>query len=104
MSTMTLRTDPYEIEQGSNSTLPWDIEFSAHLGGGESLSTPSATLEDLRDGTFPSGKVQSATVVGTKVRVTLTALTRGATYRLVTKATITADKTPTTETLVRVPH
>jgi hypothetical protein len=103
-STQTLRTEPYTIQQGSGSTLPWDIDMTAHLGVGESVSAPAAALEDLRTGAAYAGGVLSAVAQSsTTVRVTLQALVRGARYRLVVRFTAAAGKTPATETLVEVP-
>lgn len=103
-STQTLTTEPDTIQQGSGSTLPWDIDMSAHLGLGESVSAPTATLEDLGTQASYAGGVLSATVLSsTVVRVTLQALVRGTRYRLVVRFTAAAGKTPATETYVEVP-
>ena len=99
----TLFTDADTIPMASSSTMPWDIDFSQHLAGGESVSSPTATLEDLGSGaSFPSGisavSVQSSTVV----RVVLTNMTKGSRYKLVTRCVVSATKTPAVVTVVEV--
>lgn len=104
MSSTTLATDPDTIENGSSSTLPWDIDFSAHLENGEAVSAPTATLEDLTTATTYAGGVASATATSsTIVRVVLQSLVKGHRYRLVTRCTVSATKTPGVYTIVEVP-
>jgi hypothetical protein len=104
VATLLLTTDPDTIQQGSASTMPWDIEFAAHLAGGETVSAPTATLEDLADASSYAAGIQGVTAPSaTVVRVTLQNLARGHRYRLVTRCVVSATKTPATVTLVEVP-
>lgn len=105
---MAITTDPASIQQGSTATYSWDVDFSSQLSGAETLSSPSCTLEriagpaSLTMGTFLS-PAPTCSVVGSAVRVTLTGLEKGYTYRMVTKATVAIDKIPTAATTVTVP-
>lgn len=104
MSSLTLITNPDKVQQASGSTMPWDIEFAAHVAGGESISAPTATLTDLTTQTAHAGGILSvATTSSTVVRVTLQNLTYGHRYRLVTRGTVSASKTPAVYTNVEVP-
>lgn len=98
-----LSTTPASIQQASTETLSWPVDMTQYLGTGEAVSSPSATLTRLSDGTAYTGGVGSVTAASSVVTVPLTALEAGQRYRLVVTFTAAAGKVKSTETLVWCP-
>jgi hypothetical protein len=78
-------TVPPALDVATPETLPLAFDVSALLDGGDTVTSPAATLTDLMTGAVTT---PAATASGTDVLVSVTGLASGHAYRLV--ATFTA--------------
>jgi hypothetical protein len=74
---------PATVEQGSGETLPWRFDLAPLLGAGETPTTPTARLTNLRTGAdYAAGLDGAATLTGLYLTQSVTDLVAGSTYRL----------------------
>lgn len=101
---MSVLTDPPSTEMLSVETLSLGIDFAAQLEVGESLSSATASLQDKTTGSaYASGLSGSASISGTTVAQTVTALVPGHDYLLTLGATVSATKIIAARLTVRCP-
>ena len=78
-----LHANPDTYPMSSRETLPIQFDMGPLLADGETPSAPAATLTRLDTGAaYPGGLSGSPTFTGNYVAPTVTALTKGVTYRL----------------------
>jgi hypothetical protein len=78
-----VHTKPASVEQGPNETLPWRFDLAPLLGAGETASTPSARLTNLRTGAdYAAGLDGAPSLDGIYLTQSVTDLVSGTTYRL----------------------
>jgi hypothetical protein len=76
------------FQAGSTETLPLAVDISARLGSGETPTSPASELRDITTGTmYPAGLSGSASVNGSNILQSVTALQKGHRYLLVVSFT-----------------
>jgi hypothetical protein len=91
--------------QLTTETRPWAIELAAEMDVGDSISSVTATLVDLIDGSsFPTGLSGSASAAGTVVTQSVTGLVANHNYRLVLTAAMGGAKTTATVLYLKCPY
>lgn len=104
MSLNDFSTDPASRDIATTEYMPGVWDYAALLSGGESLSSPTVTVTDVRTGSAVAAALQgSAAVAGNTVTQTIkgSALTPGRQYRVLVTATITpTQKVLALETLL----
>lgn len=102
MSTLAFR--PSRAEIASTETVPLAFDMADLLAAGESVASPSVSLTNLITGaSYASGLSGSASVSGTRILQSVTALVAGQRYRLVVTMTPAAGKTLSAELIIEVP-